>query len=291
MTKKEQTITKDEVKKEFKLLKEKGARLKKDLEKLERRRKEAGIGLQDEGGIKGELETLQFLGRVTSIASSSLSRVSDSLHSAAVEVTKDGMAIKDLISQNPKAAKEYQRILENVKKIYSKEKKETSVTHEDTLDTLANLLDRYLENLEKELEEKKAPAVTKKPAPKPEKPAEAAPPDYKSMKWSDLQKLASNRGLKVVGAGVKKDKVIADLKAMDMGEVVAPAEEKKAPAVTKKPAPKPEKVAEKLDIHIKKLEKELEEKKPPAVTKKPAPKAKKAAKKPAKKKAPAVPKK
>ncbi|MEE8403661.1 MAG: hypothetical protein V3R93_07900, partial [Candidatus Hydrothermarchaeaceae archaeon] len=48
------------------------------------------------------------------------------------------------------------------------------------------------------------------------KTAEAGPTDYRSMKWDDLQKLASEKGLNV-GAGVKKDKVIADLKAMDKG--------------------------------------------------------------------------
>jgi len=114
--------------------------------------------------------------------------------------------------------------------------------------------EKIKESIAKEKVEKKAKAPAKKPAAKAEKAVkkpekkkapEAAPPDYKSMSWSDLQKLASDRGLKVIGKGVKKDTVIAGLETMNGGEVVALPEETKAPAVPKKPAAKAEKATKK----------------------------------------------
>ncbi len=96
-----------------------------------------------------------------------------------------------------------------------------------------------LSGIVKELEEAKA----QQKAAEAEKAAEepAAEGDYESMSWSDLQKLASEKGVKVVG--VTKEKVIADLQALDSGEA-APVEEP-APApepepVVEEPAPEPE---------------------------------------------------
>ncbi len=248
----EQSMTEEELEKEFKRLKKRGTQLKKDLEKWERQRQVTKAGLQDEGGIKGEPDSLHVLGRTISTASSSLRNLSDLLHSAAVEVTKDGIAVRELLSQNKGLAKEYQGILGKAKKSLQKRKKREIAPPDETLDALTKILDRYLEDLEKELEEKKAPAVPEKPAPKAKKPVEKlekkaiepVAPDYSSMNWTDLQKRASKRGLQVIGKGVTKDKIIADLKARDRGEIVAPAKEekpgrgveekKKAPAVPKR---------------------------------------------------------
>lgn len=91
------------------------------------------------------------------------------------------------------------------------------LTEEDYENSKKEYEDRIAE-IDKELEDIKA------------KEAEApAAPDYESMSWTDLQKLASERGLQVIGKGVTKDKVIADLTAMDEGEAVEPEEEAPAP--------------------------------------------------------------
>lgn len=127
------------------------------------------------------------------------------------------------------------------------------LTEEDYENSKKEYEDRIAE-IDKELEDIKA------------KEAEApAAPDYESMSWTDLQKLASERGLQVIGKGVTKDKVIADLTAMDKGEAVEPEEEAPAPpeeAVApaeeeieeepeKKPAREVEEVAEEERVPLK----------------------------------------
>ncbi|MEE9474662.1 MAG: hypothetical protein V3V36_03235, partial [Candidatus Hydrothermarchaeaceae archaeon] len=92
-----------------------------------------------------------------------------------------------------------------------------------------------LADIDKELEDLKAKKAAEEAEEKAEEEeaeeeeaedaVEPAAVDYESMSWTDLQKLASERGLQVVGKGVTKDKVVADLLAMDRGEVIAPAEE------------------------------------------------------------------
>jgi len=127
------------------------------------------------------------------------------------------------------------------------------LTEEDYENSKKEYEDRIAE-IDKELEDIKA------------KEAEApAAPDYESMSWTDLQKLASERGLQVIGKGVTKEKVIADLTAMDKGEAVEPEEEAPAPpeeAVApaeeeieeepeKKPAREVEEVAEEERVPLK----------------------------------------
>ena len=103
-----------------------------------------------------------------------------------------------------------------------------------------------LNDIVKELEELKA----KQKAAEVEAAA-ADETDYESMGWADLQRLAADKGIPVVGKGITKDKVIADLKAMegvDVGEVEEPTPEPEPvveePAPAPEPAPEPEPVVE-----------------------------------------------
>ncbi|MBU2559610.1 hypothetical protein KKA03_01810, partial [archaeon] len=59
--------------------------------------------------------------------------------------------------------------------------------------------------------------------------------DYDSMSWADLQRLAAEKGIQVVGKGVTKDKVIADLKILEAGEGLE--DEEPEPEVEYEPAP------------------------------------------------------
>ncbi|MEE8403201.1 MAG: hypothetical protein V3R93_05565 [Candidatus Hydrothermarchaeaceae archaeon] len=104
------------------------------------------------------------------------------------------------------------------------------LTEEDYENSKKEYEDR-LADIDKELEDFKAKKAAKEAEEKVKEEEtvaeEPTAPDYGSMSWADLQKLASERGLQVVGKGVTKDKVIADLEAMDRGEVVPPPEEEK----------------------------------------------------------------
>ena len=104
------------------------------------------------------------------------------------------------------------------------------LTEEDYENSKKEYEDR-LADIDKELEDlkaKKAAAEEAEEKAEEEEEEEAVEPavvDYESMSWTDLQKLASERGLQVVGKGVTKDKVVADLLAIDRGEVITPVEE------------------------------------------------------------------
>lgn len=98
------------------------------------------------------------------------------------------------------------------------------ITEDDYSDSKKDY-DERLSEIEKELAACKA-----------KQDREAAKPiyevlDYESLSWTDLQKLASDRGILVVGKGVTKDKVIADLEAQDKkGAAAREAVKEEAPA-------------------------------------------------------------
>lgn len=94
-----------------------------------------------------------------------------------------------------------------------------------------------LGDIDKELEDLKAQEA----AAEAEEAAAEEPEgvDYDSMSWADLQRLAADKGIQVIGKGVTKEKVIADLKILDAGEAVAEEEPEPAPepAPVEEPAP------------------------------------------------------
>lgn len=113
------------------------------------------------------------------------------------------------------------------------------ITKEDCESSI-NDYKEQLAGIDKELEEAKKEKIA-------EEAKEPAAADYESMSWTDLQRLASDKGLQVIG--VTKEKLIAELKAMDAGEAAAPIEEPAPPVeepvpVVEEPAPPVEEEAE-----------------------------------------------
>jgi len=89
-------------------------------------------------------------------------------------------------------------------------------------------------------EEPKAPEEEPAPAEEPEAAPEAPAPveapaealDYGKYSWKELQKLASERGIKVLGKGRTREKIEEDLRRQDRGEAIEeePAAEESAAA-------------------------------------------------------------
>lgn len=59
-------------------------------------------------------------------------------------------------------------------------------------------------------------------------PQQVPPPDYDTMNWAEIKRLASDRGIQTVGKGRTKEVVLAELKNLDAKE--APPQESPAPS-------------------------------------------------------------
>jgi chromosome segregation ATPase len=112
------------------------------------------------------------------------------------------------------------------------------VTQEDYDSSEADY-NSQLSDIDKELEELKAQEA----AAEAEEAAEEEPEgvDYESLSWADLQRLAAEKGIQVVGKGVTKEKVIGDLKILDAGGAL---EEEPEELAEEEPEPEPEPVVE-----------------------------------------------
>jgi chromosome segregation ATPase len=96
-----------------------------------------------------------------------------------------------------------------------------------------------LGDVDKELEELKAQQASAEAEEAAAQEPEGV--DYDSMSWADLQRLAAEKGIQVVGKGVTKDKVIADLKILESGEELTAEEPEveEEPVPVEEPAPSP----------------------------------------------------
>lgn len=134
------------------------------------------------------------------------------------------------------------------------------LTQED-YDTSEADYKNQLSDIDKELEDVEAQqAAAEAEAAAAEEPEGV---DYDSMSWADLQRLAAEKGIQVVGKGVTKEKVIADLKILDTGGAVAEeepeVEEEPAPVEEPTPAPEPSPMVEKSKRRAAKALEEVEE--------------------------------